>query len=357
MRGRLVFSVVLVAFAGLAGTIGAQADTARKSPRPDSTRARSTFFDSAEPIAVTLTTNYTALRRDKKESPYRPATLSYRGPAGDTVRIPLRVQTRGNWRLANCESPPLRLNFRRGDTRGTLFDGQDAQKLVVPCKRGSEYDQLVLQELNVYRIHNLVTPYSHRARLLELTIVDSASGAVSGPRAAFVIEDMDELLARVGGKEMKVKGGQPDDFTAYHSALTGVFMYLVGGTDFSLHTLHNIEIVQVDSLFIPMPYDFDWTGIVDAPYARPDPKLGIRSVRERLYRGYCVANSASVFPVVFDIFLGKQQAITDLYRDSIVGTRLEPARARRTIEYIEDFYRLLSVPSRARREIIEGCLR
>ena len=36
-----------------------------------------------------------------------------------------------------------------------------------------------------------------------------------------------------------------------------------------------------------MPYDFDLAGIVNASYAKPDASLRLRSVRQRLYRGFC----------------------------------------------------------------------
>jgi hypothetical protein len=323
----------------------------------DTTRTPSKFFEDTRPLEVTITANLGQLRRDKRaDAPYRPATLSYKDSTGRAVTIPLRVQTRGIWRLKNCDYPPLKLNFQRAQTRRTAFAGQDAQKLVVPCRNGAEYDQLVLQEYNVYRIQQLLSPFAHRARLLKLSYADSATGAVVGqPRWAFVIEDMDEMLARLGGVEMKVKGGQPADFSPYHTALTGVFMYMIGGTDFSIHTLHNIEIVKKDTLFVPLPYDFDWTGAVDAPYAKPDPKLGIRTVRDRVYRGYCVSGGQAVYDAIFALFRDMKPMIYALYADD-VGKLMEPARVKRTLEFFDQFYRTIDDPRRAKRDIVEACL-
>jgi hypothetical protein len=38
---------------------------------------------------------------------------------------------------------------------------------------------------------------------------------------------------------------------------------------------------------VPVPYDFDWSGLVDAPYAGPPEGIPIQNVRQRNYRGYC----------------------------------------------------------------------
>ena len=64
-----------------------------------------------------------------------------------------------------------------------------------------------------------------------------------------------------------------------------LFEYMIGNTDFSIWALHNVRIVQdrARKLF-PVPYDFDLSGFVHAPYATPDPRIGIRSVLDRLYR-------------------------------------------------------------------------
>ena len=36
-----------------------------------------------------------------------------------------------------------------------------------------------------------------------------------------------------------------------------------------------------------IPYDFDQSGLINTPYAHPDPRLPIRSVKQRLFRGRC----------------------------------------------------------------------
>ena len=44
---------------------------------------------------------------------------------------------------------------------------------------------------------------------------------------------------------------------------------------------------------IPIPYDFDFSGFVNPPYATPPEELHISDVRQRYFRGYCVHNAQS----------------------------------------------------------------
>ena len=61
-----------------------------------------------------------------------------------------------------------------------------------------------------------------------------------------------------------------------------VFQYMVGNTDWSMVRFHNVEVSRTPrGVYVPVPYDFDWTGLVSTRYARPNEGLGIRSVRQR----------------------------------------------------------------------------
>ena len=139
---------------------------------PDSARARkpAELFRSEAPFAATLTTNIGRLKRDRVDkAPWRPATLSYAGDSARPVTVPLLARTRGIWRLRKCDIPPLRLDFSRDDRRHTIFRGLDKPKLVNYCRNDDTHEQYLLQELQLYRVYNLLTPVSHRVRLARLT--------------------------------------------------------------------------------------------------------------------------------------------------------------------------------------------
>ena len=178
------------------------------------------FFESQEPLEVTLTTNIGKIRGDKGNNPpWRAATLSYKGPEGNLVAVPIKAHTRGIWRLKMCEFPPLRLNFSGETSKGTIFHKLDKPKLVNYCRDTDSYEQYILQEYQLYRIYQLLTPVSHRARLLKLVYADSADGKVRARRYAFILEEPKALADRLGGKVMEQKGALPGDLDSFQDAL------------------------------------------------------------------------------------------------------------------------------------------
>jgi len=130
-----------------------------------------------------------------------------------------------------------------------------------------------------------------------------------------------------------------------------VFEYMIANTDWSVAGLHNIVLTEDTSGTIyPVPYDFDWSGVISTPYARPDARLPITSVRQRLFRGYC--RSADQFAAIFARFNDRKDAIYTLYR-SQVGA--DPKRVEQALRYYDDFYRVINDPKLVRREFLQAC--
>jgi hypothetical protein len=313
------------------------------------------FFESHDPIEVTLTANIGKLRGDKNTNPpWRAATLSYRGIDGSTVIVPLRTRTRGIWRLKTCDFPPLRLNFSGVSSKGSIFDKLDKPKLVSYCQDAESYERYILQEFQLYRIYRLLTPVSHNARLLKLTYADSGSGKVRATRYGFVIEEPNAVAARLGGRIVETKGAGAGDLDPFQNALMGVFQYMIGNTDFSVAGLHNVELFfATDGVVSPIAYDFDFAGAVNARYAAPDEKLAIHSVRQRVFRGYCT--EAAAYGKVFALFKEKKAEIYALYGDHI-GKLMDAGTVRETLRYFDEFYETINDPRSARRSIVESCV-
>jgi hypothetical protein len=349
-----VSSLRLVDFALLGGALlssVASAQTQDSSKRSDVPA----FFQSQDPIEVTLTTNIGKIRGDKRDNPpWRPATLTYRGSEGNLVTVPVKARARGIWRLRMCEFPPLRLNFSGESSKGTIFHKLDKPKLVSYCHDADGYEQYILQEYQLYRIYQLLTPVSHRARLLKLTYADSADGRIRARRYGFLMEEPGALAARLGGKVMEQKGAVPGDLDSYQDALFGVFQYFIGNTDFSVAGLHNVELFfNNDGVVMPIAYDFDFAGAVNARYATVDSSLSIPNVRHRLFRGYCT--DAESYGKAFAVFNEKKPQIYALYTDSI-GKLMDRGTVKETLRYFDEFYDTINNRRAAKRSIMESCI-
>jgi hypothetical protein len=362
MQSRALWTMTRVALLGVLALSSASAQAKKDAKKrvepkfkPDSTGKIAKFFTSEEPITVTLTTNIKRIRGDKGENaPWRPGSLTVNDTAGKPVTIPIRLKTHGIWRLKNCDFPPIRLNFNNDSSKHTVFHGLDQPKLTNYCRDNNEYEQYVLQELQLYRIYRLLTPMSHAVRLLHVTYVDSASGKPLTTRYAFIGEEGGPMAARLNGRILKSKGATPDDLEPQADVVLGMFQYLIGNTDFALGALHNAEIVgQENGNFIPIAYDFDFSGAVNTRYATPDPRLGTRTVRERIYRGYCVPNEE--YPKAVALFNAKKDSIYALYSDQI-GKLLQPNIVKETLEYYDEFYKTINDQRALKRNVIEACL-
>ena len=311
---------------------------------PDSLLAP--IFREHGALPVTLVTAMRPLKRDRQGEPaWQPAKLRF---GADSLEA--EVRTRGIFRRARCTLPPLRLDIPRKKAEGTPFSGLNKFKLVVHCENGGVFDQYIVQEYLLYRVYNLLTPLSQRARLLRMTYVDEESPRDSLTRYAILLEEDEDVAKRTGTTHVESKGAGPDHLDSYQSALIGVFQYMIGNTDWSITGLHNVKLFQSTTAMYPMAYDFDFAGAVNTRYATPDPRLGIRTVRERLFRGFCTFENR--WQEVYDLFRQKREEITALYMNE---PALDAKGRGRTLAYFNEFFEILDDPERAHRILGRAC--
>ena len=277
------------------------------------------LFASHDLLRMTLRTDVDWLRDERNDSVEVEGTLTFVDLDGSEVVKPVDTRARGNFRRAkkNCNFPPLRLDFPTGQMEGTLFEGQDKLKLVTPCNDGrDDYQRYVLSEYLAYRILNLLTPASFRVRLVEITYEDTSGDYDTRTKIGFLIEDEDEMAARQRGTIEEVTQFHPARSFAEYSVLVAMFNYMIGNTDWSPVYFHNVKLVRTEEAqYLTVPYDFDFSGTVDARYATVDPSLHdqIRTVTRRLYRGFC--RDELVYEQAVAPFRALRDEINQLYRD------------------------------------------
>lgn len=248
------------------------------------------LFEDDTVLDVTLAGPLAAVIEDSDERGERRFTISV-----DGIETAVAVRTRGKSRVELCNFPPLRLNFSSDHAEGTVFAGLDKLKLVTHCRRSGDYQKNVIEEYAAYRIMNVLTDVSLRVRLLRVGYVDTEKpGRDPDVHFAFIIEADESLVARLGASMLNVPHVTKGMFNAEHAALGFVFQYLIGNTDWSFvrvlddeHCCHNGKLISIGEQSYYLPYDFDMSGLVDARHARPNPRLKLKSVTVRRYRGYC----------------------------------------------------------------------
>lgn len=314
----------------------------------------SSLFDTEDVLHVRLKADFKAILNDRgEERDYHQAVISWNDSLDQQGELPIRVKVRGNFRRSatNCAFPPIRLNFDEG-TEGTLFDGQNKLKLVTHCQSGKSYQQFILQEYLMYKIYNELTDYSFRVRLLKIVYEDESGRIKPIVRYGFLIEDEDAMASRNEAKAFEAEGIHPNETNKDIEVLLSLYEYMIGNTDWSIPGMHNVKLIRTEPSKPPIvvPYDFDWCGMINTPYAKPNPTLGIQSVRERLYRGFCA--SESQWDSTIARFNEKKAEIYSLYEQC---PDLKPKVVKGSLRYLDDFYDIINSEKRKKRELASQC--
>jgi hypothetical protein len=317
------------------------------------------LFASQDVFAFTLTADFKTVNGDKNENSTKvyPGTIEFPTDDGKTKSVQIEMRPRGHSRRKICFELPLRLTFPKDEVKGTLFDGVGSIKLGVHCR--SDFEDYVPREYTNYKIYNMLTPFSFRARLAKATYVDVKSKKVLETRYAMFIEDDDDVAKRMSGRitdQKDLRFAQVDKDSIVTST---VFEYMISNLDVSLAAQHNMKVVEVPAgTKYAVPYDFDYSGLVNASYSQPPPNLQgidgrpLESVRVRLYRGPCL--TAPELQPYFDKFQKIKADVMSMF-DSLDG--LKSGYRSDSKQYLERFYHTIDRPDQVKKEFIDGCKR
>jgi len=336
------------------------ADSAKAELRRlDRMRAASNraLFASREPFKFTLIANYGAISRDRDTLSTKrfAGTIVVADSSGAERQIPVQIRTRGHFRLrpGSCRFAPIRVDFPDSGLKNTPFAGQKSLKVGSHCQNDGRYLNYMRREYLANRLYNVLTEVSLRARMTEVTYVDSASGKTVIERPAILFENEDEVAQRIGAKIQEWRGAVFADVHTETLLLMSIFEYAIGNTDWSIFALHNVRLAAMpDGRILPMAYDFDFSGLVNAHYAAPDPRMGIRSVRDRLYRGPCLTLPEVL--TVAEYINGKRDQMLAAIAEVPGFSDDEQKQAR---SYLDPFFRLMGNRDAVKQTFVEGCER
>ena len=346
MGGRLMkAAIALLVFAlGLAAPAAAE-DT----PAP--------LFAADSPIEITVAGPIHQIERATADATTpRPATL-----AAGSETLPIMLSARGHARrqAVNCQFPPLLVAFPQKPGASSLFRGQKQLKLTAHCRNQSSFDRYVLREYATYRLYNALTPQSFKVRLARVRYVDG--GKEIAVRWGFFIEDSNAVARRLGGKQLDVPSFPYSGLDPAGEARAALFEYLIGNLDWDMgegpkgsRCCHNFKLVgatrDARTGVIPIPYDFDYSGLVDTPYAVPPEGIPVNSVRHRWFRGIC-RNNAEAQRAAADFIAARPKLEGQL--NAI--PQLPPGDRDDMLKYIAGFYDDIATPDSVQKKLLKTC--
>ncbi len=309
---------------------------------------QSSLFDKEDPLQLKLIVDVERILTERGEDRKAlDAMLIQNVGTSNELSCTLDVSVRGNFRRnpQNCGFPPLKLDFfRKKDPPGGAFSGQNKLKLVTHCEDSDH----VLLEYMVYKLYNLISPNSYKVRLAEVTYQDAKGVHPLITEKAFFIEDDDEMAHRIGGVGLVSDTIYPAD--ANREALTSLYLFncMIGNLDWNIPFLKNLKVVDMGEASAPIvvPYDFDFSEMVDAPYT----KIYVSGLDRQVIRDIC-RNEEEV-ERAWKFFMELKKPIFDLYKKA---KDLDPILKRRSIYTLKDFYKKIKKLPDLQQDFRKGC--
>lgn len=299
---------------------------------------RSALFDDERPVEISLVSNFRKLQNERKRGVFQDATVTLKLPDTEPVTEGIQLAARGEFRRKECMMPSIMLDFK--NPAAPRLSNLKKIKLVSGCASSSYNEQLVFVEYLIYKMYNLFTDMSFKVRLARLNFKDVNGKIKPYSQYGFIIEDVDDMAKRNGCREIEGAQYLTEYTNREQMTLVAMFQYMVGNTDWSVPHYHNIKLIRSrdDTLSVPyvVPYDFDYTGLVNANYAIPHESLGIESVTQRLYRGF--PRTIDELEKTSELFKLRKGAVYDLVRHcSFIKERERGIM----LNYLDEFYDII----------------
>ncbi len=301
------------------------------------------IFDAKEPLDLTLKYDITSFIRHKFQGEYLDAEFRLHLNETDSIVKNIRLKARGNFRRGHCFFPPIYLNFKTDPILNSELEGYKKIKLVTHCSGSKNYQSYIYKEYLAYKLYNLFTDKSFRVRLLNITYIDTGKKSHNYKQIGFLIEPIELVIDRTNSVEVNSQLIQSKNIIESEMDMVALFQYMIGNTDWRAKGGHNIKYMKslkvLTEKVTPVPYDYDYSGFVDADYAIPQEWTSVDYIYEREYLGYCRNDEA--YRQVINKFVRKK---TSVYETIQSFPYLNEKEKKKLIHYIDGFYSMVEKP-------------
>jgi hypothetical protein len=311
------------------------------------------LFTNNEILNLSLRFDLTNYLRKKSKEQYLKAILTYHINDKDSINKEIKIKSRGEFRNGYCSFPPIRMNFKKSEFQKEGLGKIEKIKMVTHCQSGNE-DNL-FKEYLIYKLYNVLTDNSFRVRLVKVEYIDTNKKRKPINTYAFLIEPIEMLAERTNSVPVNSTNLTQKNILPEMMDRVAIFNYMIGNTDWSVPNQHNCKVLTGLSLDRPdlgmiIPYDFDYSGLVNAAYAVPYEGLNLSSVRERLYIGICRSE---------DTFINALREFTDkkdeFYKVINEFPLLNEKTKKNMVQYLDSFYSGFDNRNSIVLDILGGC--
>ena len=274
----------------------------------------------------------------------------------DTIGLSAKVKPRGNFRRTKgvCSFPPLFVKFKKKEIKNTIFEGLKKIKLVTHCyKKSEKASERVVLEYLAYKLYNIITPESFKARLAKIKYFDINKAEVLFESYAIFLEPKKELSKRLKKTIWGSKGINHKQCYYHKVTKLAIFHFMIGNTDWGISSLHNTILMRKKGCpFIPIPYDFDFSYLVNSPYASHPEKFEMHSLSQRKYMG--IIRQLEDYKRLFKVFLEKK---TEFYAVINKCKLISDKHKKRINKYFDTFYKIINNDRKVKSYFIYNALK
>lgn len=296
------------------------------------------FYAPDQAIEVEFQTNLDSLVSYKMTNKKIPGVLTIANAEEQSRVLPASIRSRGRFRRRLCEFPPIKIDFDKDTLAQYGLRATDEYKLVTHCLQGKSGDENVLKEYLVYRLYQELTDRSFRVQLAKIKYLDER-GKRYTTAYGFIIENEKELARRLNSELIEDRYNIAVDSIMPSSIhCHDLFQYMICNTDWNLPMVRNMKMLwdpAAEAHFV-VPYDFDFSGLVNTSYSVPNADIGQKDVRERHYMG--IAAAEADLSETLAIFRSRRNALLKMIKDFNLLNSID---RRDMMQYLDSFYESL----------------
>lgn len=309
------------------------------------------FFDylvADSIMEITMIADFFTIRKNKYQEEYYSGHLNFIDSNNTVQSFPVSFRTRGKSRKKVCFHPALKLKFPKKELQSKDLSDDNKYKLVCQCNSGKLHRQSLFREYLAYKIYNLISPYSFEVHLLNINYIETGTMRKE-QRYAFLLESEKSVEKRLNGIVIDRDLFALDQISRTESIRMSLFQYMIANTDWNVPALHNVKLLlDKNKQLIPIPYDYDYSGLAKTPYASPNPDYPIKTVTDRYFLSADYTESEINEQLVY--FHQQKKAVKAL----ITNFEFLNKRSRRFVDrFINRFYKTIEDPRRVAKELVK----
>ena len=307
----------------------------RQKANRENTTFKYVYDQAARDLTVRIDTDLDKLLSADDEV-YQAASLIAIHNREENRKWNIRIRQRGNMRKKLCKYPPFKIDFVKSDLEASGFVRNDKLNLISVCEDNKQGEQALYREEMIYHLYGYIDTLALRTRLVNIELMDF--GKMKKGLVGFFVEDDDNFESRTDAKiiEYGVIYSAGLDRDMYLKM--GMFQYMIRNTDWSIGNRHNVKIVhdQKSLRVRAIPYDFDYSGLVNQSYAVPFESFPIN----RVTSPYFIPKRVSYNELLeLKLFFGE---LKFKWKNHVKNSKyLDKKSKKRFYKYIDDFYKVL----------------